>query len=140
MVGRSYASATKTFKACETQGKRVVILTTDSDQISSPTKRKSPSPFKKKKSISKSQKALALKVTKTGASLKDLKPKKSITLASGKAGPATKDLPSFFGNASTSKLLKIHPSEDDDDDDLQMSCEQPATPLTGVDNRPPTVP
>ncbi|GBL82177.1 hypothetical protein AVEN_252371-1 [Araneus ventricosus] len=119
-LGRSYASATKTFKACETQTKHVVILTTDSDQISSPTKRKSTFPFKKKKSISKSQKALALKVSKAGASLKDLKLKKSITLASGKAGPATKDLPSFFGNPSNSELLKIHTSEDDDDD-LQMS-------------------
>ncbi|GBM32487.1 hypothetical protein AVEN_156585-1 [Araneus ventricosus] len=75
-------------------------------------------------------------LSKTGASLKDLKPKKSIALEAGKAGLATKGLPSLFGNPSTSELLKIHPSEDDDDD-LQMSCEQPATPLTGVDNSPP---
>ncbi|GBM02797.1 hypothetical protein AVEN_51985-1 [Araneus ventricosus] len=59
-------------------------------------------------------------------------------LASGKAGLATKDLPSFFGNPSTSELLKIHLSEDDDA--LQMSCEQPATPLTGVDNSSLMVP
>ncbi|GBN00494.1 hypothetical protein AVEN_238343-1 [Araneus ventricosus] len=86
-------------------------------------------------SAAKTFKALSLKVSKTGASLKDLKPKKSIPLESGKAGLATKDVPSLFGNPSTSELLKIHPSEDDDD--LQMNCEQHATPLTGVDNSPP---
>ncbi|GBN90268.1 hypothetical protein AVEN_140791-1, partial [Araneus ventricosus] len=140
-VGRSYASATKTLKACETQTKRVVILTTDSDQISSPTKRKSPSPFRRKKFISKSQKALTLKVSKQDSSVKSLKSRRSLALDLGKAGLATKDMPSLFGNPSSSELLKIHPSDyDDDDDDLQMSCEASATPLTGVDNSPPSVP
>ncbi|GBM04794.1 hypothetical protein AVEN_20228-1 [Araneus ventricosus] len=62
-------------------------------------------------------------------------PKKSIALESGKAGLATKDLLPLIGNPSTSELLKIHLSEDDDD--LQMSCEQIETPHTGVDNSPP---
>ncbi|GBO21672.1 hypothetical protein AVEN_215020-1 [Araneus ventricosus] len=131
---RSYASTVKTSLATsETQTKRVVILTTDSDSDgpSSPIKEKQPSYSKtrKSKSITKSERALTLKFSKQGSSVKSLKSRRSLALDLGKAGLATKDLPSLFGDPSSSELLKIHPSEDDDD--LQMSCEAPATPLTG---------
>ncbi|XP_055924742.1 uncharacterized protein LOC129956818 [Argiope bruennichi] len=134
--GRSYASVTKSLRNCEAQTKPVTILSSDSDSdlISSPIKAKS-SDFKKRSRISKARKFLTLKFSKKGASLKDLKSRKSVALEIGKAGLATKDLPSLFGNPSNSKLLKIHPSEDDED--FHMGGEQSATPLTGVDNSPP---
>ncbi|KAF8768131.1 hypothetical protein HNY73_020982 [Argiope bruennichi] len=138
MEGRSYASVTKSLKTSEVQTNPVIILSNDSDSdlISSPTKGKAATDLKKRRTVSRAQKALALKISKKGTSLKDLKSRRSVALEMGKAGLATKDLPTLFGNPSTSELLKIHPS-DEEDDDLQMSCDQPATPLTGVDNSPP---
>ncbi|GBN51437.1 hypothetical protein AVEN_151282-1 [Araneus ventricosus] len=116
--GRSYASTVKTSLATsETQTKLVVILTTDSDSdgLSSPIKEKQPSYSKtrKFKYTSKSERALTLKLSKQDTSLKSLKPR-LLTLDLCKAGLATKDLPSLFGNPSSSELLKIHSSEDDD--------------------------
>ncbi|XP_055944760.1 uncharacterized protein LOC129975668 [Argiope bruennichi] len=134
--GRSYASVKKSLRNSEVQTQPVTILSSDSysDLIISPKKAKQ-SNFKKKKGISKAQKSLTLKFSRTGASLKELKSRRSIALEIGKAGIATKDLPSLFGNPANSELLKIHPSEDDED--FQMGCEQSATRLTGVDNSPP---
>ncbi|GBM35036.1 hypothetical protein AVEN_240388-1 [Araneus ventricosus] len=84
----------------------------------------------------KSERSLALKLARQGSSLKDLKSIKSVALELGKTGLATQDLPSLFANPSTSsELLKIHPSEEDDDD-LEMSCDQPATQSTGDDKSP----
>ncbi|XP_055925500.1 uncharacterized protein LOC129957270 [Argiope bruennichi] len=120
--GRTYASVTKTpLATSSTQTKHVVIVSTDSDsdQLSSPKKENSATKLKKKK-VSKSQKALTLKISKKGNQLGALKSRRSLALDLGKAGLATKDLPSLFGNPSTTELLKIHPS---DDDDFQMSCE-----------------
>ncbi|GBM96045.1 hypothetical protein AVEN_111439-1 [Araneus ventricosus] len=141
--GKSYASALKRPLATSmTQTKRVVILTTDtdSDPISdSPIAERSTKKFKKKR-MPKAQQSLALKFSKQGSHLKDLKSKRSVALDLGKAGLATRDLPSLFGNPSTSsELLEIHPSEDDVED-FQMSCELPATHLTGVINSPPSAP
>ncbi|GBM26164.1 hypothetical protein AVEN_196990-1 [Araneus ventricosus] len=83
--------------------------------------------------MSKSKKSLALKIARQGYSLKDFKSIKSVSLDLGKAGLATRGLPSLFPNPSTSsEILKIHPSEDDDDD-LEMSCELSATQPTDVD-------
>ncbi|XP_055936892.1 uncharacterized protein LOC129966489 [Argiope bruennichi] len=42
-------------------------------------------------------------------------------------------------NCKGTELLKIHPSGEDDDD-LQMSCEPPATLPIGADNSPPLIP
>ncbi|GBO29232.1 putative RNA-directed DNA polymerase from transposon X-element [Araneus ventricosus] len=62
----------------------------------------------------KAQQSLALKFSKQGSHLKDLKSKRSVALDLGKAGLATRDLTSLFGNPSkSSELLEIHPSEDD---------------------------
>ncbi|XP_055928215.1 uncharacterized protein LOC129959418 [Argiope bruennichi] len=53
------------------------------------------------------------------------------------SGLAIKDLPSLFGNPSTSELLKMHPS--DNDEDFRMSCELSATSSISVDKTPPPV-
>ncbi|GBN45477.1 hypothetical protein AVEN_100347-1 [Araneus ventricosus] len=137
--GKSYASALKTPLATSmTQTKRVILTTdTDSDPISnSPIAERSTKKFKKKR-MPKAQQSLALKFSKQGCHLKDLKSKRSVALDLGKAGLATRDLTSLFGNPSSSELLEIHPSEDDVQD-FQMSCELPATQLTGVINSPPS--
>ncbi|XP_055932960.1 uncharacterized protein LOC129962982 [Argiope bruennichi] len=137
--GKSYASVIKkSVSVSGTQTKRVVIVTTDtdSDRIpDTPIAEQRPNKVNKKK-MSKSQISLALKHSKQGSSLKDLISKRSITLELGKAGLATKDLPSLFGNPSTStELLKIHPSEDEED--IQMSCDQQATLHTVINKVPP---
>ncbi|KAF8783271.1 hypothetical protein HNY73_013456 [Argiope bruennichi] len=67
-----------------------------SDLISSPTKEKAPTDLKKRRTVSRAQKALALKISKKGTSLKDLKSRRSVALEMGKAGLATKDLPTLF--------------------------------------------
>ncbi|GBO39398.1 hypothetical protein AVEN_79287-1 [Araneus ventricosus] len=139
--GKSYASVAKTSLAVSgTQTKPVVILTdSESEQIStSPMKENKKPKFKKKKSMYKSERSLALKLARQGSSLKDLKSIKSVALELGKTGLATQDLPSLFANPSTSsELLKIHPSEEDDD--LEMICDQPATQSTADDKSPPSV-
>ncbi|GBN42649.1 hypothetical protein AVEN_180428-1, partial [Araneus ventricosus] len=131
--GKSYASVAKTsLTVSGTQTKPVIILTdSESEQVStSPIKDSKKPKFKKKKSMYKSERSLALKLARQGSSLKDLKSIKSVALELGKTGLATQDLPSLFANPSTcSELLKIHPSEEDDDD-LEMSCDQPATQST----------
>ncbi|GBM75089.1 hypothetical protein AVEN_197447-1 [Araneus ventricosus] len=172
-----------------TQTKRVVILTTDTDSDSisdSPIAERSTKKSKKKR-MPKAQQSLALKISKQGASLKDLKSKSSVALdlagtllfenflrASNGTGKGcqrpsrkfaektslqafrpeitkdgekkvyiffqhyTKNLPSLFGKPSiSSEFLEIHPS-DDDVEDFQMSCELPATQLSGVVNSPPS--
>ncbi|KAF8770046.1 Retrovirus-related Pol polyprotein like [Argiope bruennichi] len=129
--GKSYATAAKlSLTASGTQTKPVVILTTDteSDHISSsPIKEQTSSKSKKKKLASTSQKSLALKFARRGSSVEDLKSIKSVALELGKTGLAGKDLSTLFNNPTTgTELLKIHPSEEDDDD-LHINCEPPAT-------------
>ncbi|GBL97057.1 hypothetical protein AVEN_254103-1 [Araneus ventricosus] len=87
---------------------------TDSDLIASPIKGKYPT--------RKNNKALTLKCAKQGTMRQDLQSalafKKSRTLGKLKVNPATKDLlpPPLFCNPShSSKLLQIHPCEEDDD-------------------------
>ncbi|XP_055944602.1 uncharacterized protein LOC129975564 [Argiope bruennichi] len=142
--GKSYATAAKlSLTASGTQTKPVVILTTDteSDHISSsPIKEQTSSKSKKKKLASTSQKSLALKFARRGSSVEDLKSIKSVALELGKTGLAGKDLSTLFNNPTTgTELLKIHPSEEDDDD-LHINCEPPATLPTGADNSSPLIP
>ncbi|GBN22715.1 hypothetical protein AVEN_68051-1 [Araneus ventricosus] len=94
--GKSYASVAKTsLTVSDTQMKPVVILTdSESEQIStSPIKENKKPKFKKKKSMYKSERSLALKLAGQGFFLKDLKSIKSVALELGKTGLATQDLP-----------------------------------------------
>ncbi|XP_055928789.1 uncharacterized protein LOC129981395 [Argiope bruennichi] len=84
----------------------------------------------------KPQSSLTLKLAKRGLSHKDLSSKlqkstsrNSVALGLAKDGIAHKDLTSIFGGKPTIPDFKLHPSEDEDA--LDMSCEDQATPING---------
>ncbi|GBN22705.1 hypothetical protein AVEN_68041-1 [Araneus ventricosus] len=118
--------------AADSQSNLATLSTdTDSDLIASPIKGKHPK--------RKNNKALTLKCAKQGTVRKDLQSalafKKSRALGKLKVNPAMKDLPQLFSIPSrSSELLQIHPSEEDDD--LQMNCEIPASQIADVDKPP----
>ncbi|XP_055924699.1 uncharacterized protein LOC129956782 [Argiope bruennichi] len=90
----------------------------------------------KSKSKRKSQNSLTLQLAKRGLSHKDLsvkfkksKAKNSVALGLATQGVVHKDLSSIFGDApNINPDIKLHPSEDDDD--LEMNCEIQTSPTT----------
>ncbi|XP_055943532.1 uncharacterized protein LOC129974465 [Argiope bruennichi] len=127
--GISYASAT--------QGKidknisRKLSLENSTNSDSEPSGNTVPETPKLQKATlkSKSQKSLALKLSKRGLSPKALPSKlkkslvhNSVALGLASQGVAHKDLTSIFGGASKGPdLISLHPSEEDED--LKMSCD-----------------
>ncbi|XP_055950828.1 uncharacterized protein LOC129984899 [Argiope bruennichi] len=146
-AGISYAKAAKVitpFTPGNAQDKSCLGISLSNNQLTteldasdagSPHKLKS-----KRKQISKSQKSLALKLSKTGRSSKDitlaLYTKNSLALDMAKSGLVRKDLTSLFGGQPKSpELLRLHPSEEEDD--FQMSCDASATPPTNDNKNSP---
>ncbi|XP_055927031.1 uncharacterized protein LOC129958522 [Argiope bruennichi] len=93
------------------------------------------------KQKTKSNKTLKLKLAKRGLTTKDLPvklkksaSKNSVALGLAKKGIVHKDLASIFGGASHSPDIKLHPSEDESE--LEMSCEDLATPTTASVHSP----
>ncbi|GBN38817.1 hypothetical protein AVEN_173375-1, partial [Araneus ventricosus] len=87
----------------------------------------------KNRARSKSEKSQKLKQAKRGLSQKDLPAKlkksahhNSVALGLADKGIAHKDLPSIFGGVPQVPDLKLHPS--DEDEDLQMNCDASETP------------
>ncbi|XP_055928544.1 uncharacterized protein LOC129981451 [Argiope bruennichi] len=86
----------------------------------------------KTKSKRKKQSSLTLKLAKRGLSQKDLPlklkkstSKNSVALGMAMQGNVHKDLTTIFGDKLHSPDIKLHPSEDEDE--LDMSCDDPAT-------------
>ncbi|GBN35890.1 putative RNA-directed DNA polymerase from transposon X-element, partial [Araneus ventricosus] len=86
----------------------------------------------KNKARSKSEKLHKLKQAKRGLSQKDLRAKlkksahkNSVALGLADRGIVHKDLPSIFGGVPQVPDLQLHPSEEDED--LQMNCDVSAT-------------
>ncbi|XP_055943815.1 uncharacterized protein LOC129974989 [Argiope bruennichi] len=139
-AGISYAKAAKVitpFTPGNAQDKSSVGISLSNNQLTTELDASdagSPHKLKpKRKKISKSQKSLALKLSKTGRSSNDitlaLSTKKSLALDMAKSGLVRKDLTSLFGGQPKSpELLRLHPSEEEDD--FQMSCDGSATPPT----------
>ncbi|GBN95779.1 hypothetical protein AVEN_200055-1, partial [Araneus ventricosus] len=93
---------------------------------------------------SKSEKSQKLKQAKRGLSQKDLPAKlkksahhNSVALGLADKGIAHKDLPSIFGGVPQVPDLKLHPS--DEDEDLQMNCDASETPPCVPTSNPPTL-
>ncbi|GBN65333.1 hypothetical protein AVEN_100049-1 [Araneus ventricosus] len=90
---------------------------------------------------SQSEKSQKLKQTKRGLSQKDLPTKfkksahyNSVTLGLADLGIVHKDLPSIFGGVPQVPDLKLHPS--DEDEDSQMNCDASETrPCVPTSNR-----
>ncbi|GBM78570.1 hypothetical protein AVEN_115852-1 [Araneus ventricosus] len=87
----------------------------------------------KNRARSKSERSQKLKQAKRGLSQKDLPAKlkksahhNSVALGLADRGIAHKDLPSIFGGVPQVPDLQLHPSEEDED--LQMNCEVSAKP------------
>ncbi|XP_055951549.1 uncharacterized protein LOC129987612 [Argiope bruennichi] len=138
----SYASVfAKNFKAVtipEThsektkQSKKAQSSSADSDSVSNSAPESSNT--RRRKGKTKSQKSLSLRLSKRGLSQADLPTKlkkstlkNSIALGLANRGLVQQDLPSIFGNSpKSSELISLHPSEEEDD--LKMSCDTPATP------------
>ncbi|XP_055924436.1 uncharacterized protein LOC129962132 [Argiope bruennichi] len=111
--------------------------TSDSDtELSTNAALDNPKPVKQKsKSKSKSHTSLTLNLSKRGLTHKDLQKKlrkstskNSVALGLATKGVVHKDLQSIFGDTLYSPDFKLHPSEDEDE--LEMSCEDQATPTT----------
>ncbi|GBN40485.1 putative RNA-directed DNA polymerase from transposon X-element, partial [Araneus ventricosus] len=89
--------------------------------------------IQKNRARSKSEKSQKLKQAKRGLSQKDLPAKlkksahhNSVALGLADKGIAHKDLLSIFGGVPQVPDLKLHPS--DEDEDLQMNCDASGTP------------
>ncbi|XP_055939453.1 uncharacterized protein LOC129969069 [Argiope bruennichi] len=95
----------------------------------------------KRKTSSKSQRSLKLKLSKSNipekmiseklkAKLRKSKIKNSVALGLANQGVVHRDLASVFGGMSKSPdLITLHPSEEDDEE-LQMSCDATHSPTT----------
>ncbi|GBN61291.1 hypothetical protein AVEN_37886-1, partial [Araneus ventricosus] len=93
---------------------------------------------------SKSEKSQKPKQAKRGLSQKDLPAKlkksahhNSVALGLADKSIAHKDLPSIFGGVPQVPDLKLHPS--DEDEDLQMNCDASETPPCVPTSNPPTL-
>ncbi|GBM44930.1 hypothetical protein AVEN_157219-1, partial [Araneus ventricosus] len=98
----------------------------------------------KNRARSKSEKSQKLKQAKRGLSQKDLPAKlkksahhNSVALGLADQGIVHKDLPSLFGGVPQVPDLKLHPS--DEDEDLQMNCDASETPPCVPTSNPPTL-
>ncbi|GBN79510.1 hypothetical protein AVEN_205509-1 [Araneus ventricosus] len=98
----------------------------------------------KNRDRSTSEKSQKLKQAKRGLSQKDLPAKlkksahhNSVALGLADRGIVHKDLPSIFGGVPQVPDLKLHPS--DEDDDLQMNCDASETPPCVPTSNPPTL-
>ncbi|GBN97860.1 hypothetical protein AVEN_94085-1 [Araneus ventricosus] len=98
----------------------------------------------KNRARSKSEKSQKLKQAKRGLSQKDLPAKlkqsahhNSVALGLADKGIAHKDLPSIFGGVPKVPDLKLHPS--DEDEDLQMNCDASETQPCVPTSNPPTL-
>ncbi|GBM61007.1 hypothetical protein AVEN_264347-1 [Araneus ventricosus] len=98
----------------------------------------------KNRARSKSEKSQKLKQAKRGLSQKDLPAKlkksahyNSVALGLADKGIAHKDLPSIFGGVPQVPDLELHPS--DEDEDLQMNCDASETPPCVPTSNPPTL-
>ncbi|GBN34738.1 hypothetical protein AVEN_31442-1 [Araneus ventricosus] len=98
----------------------------------------------KTRARSKSEKSQKLKQAKRGLSQKDLPAKlkksahhNSVALGLADRGIVHKDLPSIFGGVPQVPDLKLHPS--DEDEDLQMNCDASETPPCVPTSNPPTL-
>ncbi|GBO06986.1 hypothetical protein AVEN_255364-1 [Araneus ventricosus] len=87
----------------------------------------------RKRARSKSEKSQKLKEAELGLTQKDLSAKlkksahhNSVALGLADRGIVHKDLPSIFGGVPQVPDLKLHPS--DEDEDLQMNCDASETP------------
>ncbi|GBM00622.1 hypothetical protein AVEN_77414-1 [Araneus ventricosus] len=99
----------------------------------------------KNRARSKCEKSQKLKA-KRGLSRKDLPAKlkksvhhNSVALGLADRGIVHKDLPSIFGGVPQVPDLKLHPSDEDEDDDLQMNCDASETPPCVPTSNPPTL-
>ncbi|GBN23499.1 hypothetical protein AVEN_152545-1 [Araneus ventricosus] len=98
----------------------------------------------KNRARSKSEQSQKLKQAKSGLSQKDLPAKlkksahqNSVSLGLADRGIVHKDLPSIFGGVPQVPDLKLHPS--DEDEDLQMNCDTSETPPCVPTSNPPTL-
>ncbi|GBL79202.1 hypothetical protein AVEN_92435-1 [Araneus ventricosus] len=116
----------------------------DTDSDLSVTSAPEVSNHQKNRARSQSEKSQKLKQAKRGLSQKDLPVKlkksahqNSVALGLPDRGIVHKDLPSIFGGVPQVPDLKLHPS--DEDEDLQMNCDVSVTPTGVPTSNPPTL-